>query len=320
MISMPSALRRFTLGAGLAALTGCGAATAPDPATRGLTPPLGRLLQVDGRQVHAVTEGRGPDVILLHGASGNLRDMTFALMPDLVEAGFRVTAFDRPGLGYSDGLHGSGESPAEQARHLSRAAEQLDIRRAVVLGQSYGGAVAMAWALERPDQAAAVVTVSGATMPWPGGLGPWYGIAGSALGGATVVPLVASLASENIVRNAVAGIFEPDPVPEGYLDYVGPDLTLRADTLRANARQVGGLKPHIIAQSQRYADLRLPVEILHGTADTIVPHEIHAIPLSQNVPGANLVLLDGAGHMPHHSHRAETVAAVRRAASRAALR
>ena len=132
--------------------------------------------------------------------------------------------------------------------------------------------------------------------------------------------LPTSLAKVPSAQGTHESTFEPDHVPEGYLDYVGPDLTLRADTLRANARQVGGLKPHIIAQSQRYAELRLPVEILHGTADTIVPHEIHAIPMSQVVPGANLVLLDGAGHMPHHSHRAETVAAVRRAASRAALR
>ncbi len=56
------------------------------------------------------------------------------------------------------------------------------------MGHSYGGAVAMAWGLNRHARHAALVIVSGATMPWPGGLGPFYAVTGSRLGAATVIP------------------------------------------------------------------------------------------------------------------------------------
>ena len=45
--------------------------------------------------------GEGPDVVLIHGAFGSLRDFTFDLSDRLSER-YRVIAFDRPGLGYTD--------------------------------------------------------------------------------------------------------------------------------------------------------------------------------------------------------------------------
>lgn len=320
-------LDKTRLGGVLALVTlgACGPASTDTDQTasvaRGLTPPAGQILMIDGKRVHAQVSGPvgAPGVVLLHGASGNLRDFTFALAPELARA-HRVVAFDRPGLGYSDVLHRRGESPAEQARHLAKAVTALGLNRVVVVGHSYGASVAMAWALERPDQAAAVVSLAGAVNPWPGGLGPWYAIAGSGLGGATVVPLIANFAPKRLANSAVEGIFEPDSVPDGYINHIGVDLTLRSSVLRANARQVGGLKPYVQAMSERYPGLTLPVEILHGDADTIVPLDIHSRPLAAAIASARLTVLDGVGHMPHHARPAEALAAITRAVDRAGLR
>jgi pimeloyl-ACP methyl ester carboxylesterase len=68
-----------------------------------------------------------------------------------------------------------------------------------------------------------------------------------------------------------------------------------------------------------YPRLSLPVEILHGIADTIVPADIHALPLSRRLPDARLTLIDGAGHMPHHTHPDAIIAAIDRARLRAGL-
>ncbi|MFT4619651.1 MAG: pimeloyl-ACP methyl ester carboxylesterase [Sulfitobacter sp.] len=309
--------------AGLMALSGCTSLPESEAGAvaRGLTPPLGQFLVIDGKRVHVHLVGpeNAPVVILLHGASGNLRDFTFDFVPRLAN-NLRVISFDRPGLGYSDRLHKRGESPTEQALHLARAAEALGVDRAVIVGHSYGASVAMAWALERPDMAAAVVSLGGAVNPWPGGLGAWYAITASWLGGATVVPVIAALLPRSVASTSVSAIFEPDPVPDGYLDYIGADLTLRASALRANARQVGGLKPYVTQMSARYPTLDLPVEILHGALDDTVPLMIHSEPLSRATAGANLVILDGVGHMPHHARPDETVAAIWRAVRRAGLR
>jgi pimeloyl-ACP methyl ester carboxylesterase len=290
-------------------------------------PPEGTLVQVGGRTVHAVTRGQGPDLILIHGASGNLRDFTLSFMDRLTDR-YRVTAFDRPGLGHTDRVDDGfahpfarfGESPADQAALLAAAADALGLENPVILGHSYGASVAMAWALDRPGDVAGVVNVSGATMPWPGGLGFLYKVNGTGLGGALVPPLLAAFTPEPYVDRVIEEIFTPDLAPDGYAEAVGAGLTIRRDTLRANARQVNSLYPHVVAMSARYPGLNVPVEIVHGDADTIVPLDIHSEPLARLLPDATLTVLPGIGHMPHHAAPDAVVAAIDRVFARAALR
>lgn len=294
-------------------------ATARETAAEAAFPPTGQIIEVEGRRIHAHVQGSGPDLVLIHGASGNTRDFTFALADRLAQD-YRVIAFDRPGLGWSDSLGAEGISPMMQAALLQKAADQLGLRRPIVMGHSYGGAVAMAWGLTDTPDVAALVVVSGATMPWPGGLGAYYAITGSRIGAATVIPAITAFARPAQTEGVVAAIFAPDSPPPGYADYVGIGLTMRRATLRDNARQVTNLRPHVVRMAEAYPRLTVPVEILHGTADTVVPADIHALPLSELLPDGNLVLIDGAGHMPHHTHPDAVISAIHRAAARAGLR
>lgn len=313
-------------------LAGCGAvldkrAAQMERQAEARFPPEGQFVEVDGRRVHVVVRGSGPDLVLIHGASGNTRDFTFSFV-DMLKDHYRVLVFDRPGLGYSEraanGLIGPfktvAESPAQQARMLQGAAAKLGAKKPLVLGHSYGGAVALAWALDRPDDLSALVVLAGASNPWPGGLGTLYAVASSSLGGAAVVPLLTAFPPEGRVEHALKEIFAPQPISPGYADYAGIPLTLRRETLRANARQVSGLRPHIVEMSKRYGEIKVPVEIVHGTADEVVPLRIHSEPLAGQISGAVLTRLDGIGHMPHHVAADEVIAAIDRAATRARLR
>jgi pimeloyl-ACP methyl ester carboxylesterase len=282
-------------------------------------PPTGPLIDIDGTEVHAHVEGERPAVILIHGASGNSRDFTFDLIARLSPR-YRVIAFDRPGLGHTEGLRSDGETPFEQAALLDKAAAALGVDRAVIGGHSYGGAVAMAWALEHPERVAAVVSLAGAVLPWEGGLGAWYDVTGSALGSAFLVPLISAFAPRGQAEMVLADVFSPQAVPDGYADHVGIDLTLRTGTIRANSRQVNGLKPHVTTMAARYPGLSIPIEILHGDHDTIVPLEVHSRILADVAPTACLTVLAGVGHMPHHADPDATVAAIDRAVARAGLR
>ena len=312
------------------ALTACGPlidrrADLKEAAAERRNPPLGRIFDVDGRAVHAVVTGSGPDLVLIHGASGNVRDWTFDFV-DRVKDRYRVIVLDRPGLGWSEQVDPSldrpggtrADSPAVQARHLAKAAAMLGADRPIVVGQSYGGAVALAWALEADP--AAVVSVSGATQPWPGELSWIYRVTGSSFGGRVVVPVIAAFPPKGRVRDALAAIFAPQAVPEGYADYVGTGLILRRTAFRANARQVSNLKAELRRMAPRYPTIDVPVEIVHGTDDGVVPLEIHAPATAAAIPGARLTELPGIGHMPHHAAPDAVIAAIDRAAARAGLR
>jgi pimeloyl-ACP methyl ester carboxylesterase len=134
-----------------------------------------------------------------------------------------------------------------------------------------------------------------------------------------VIPLVAAFVPDSFLGAAVKGIFAPDAAPEGYLDYVGAGLSVRVQALRTNSDQINALRPQIVAQSARYGELTLPVELVHGDADTIVPLRIHSDPLAKILPNVHLTVLPGTGHMPHHAHAQAVVDAIARAAARAAL-
>lgn len=295
-------------------------------------PPIGDFVSVTGGQVHYVQEGRGPHVVLLHGAGGNLRDFTFDLMARLSDR-YTVTAFDRPGLGYTDRVPGgnsgplatAGDSPQDQAKMLREAASKLGIEQPIVVGHSFGGAVSYAWAVagldeENPANASAVVSLAGVTMPWPGDLGRYYTVNGSALGGLVTIPLISAFAPQSAIAQSIAATFAPQSPPKDYVNYIGSDLTLRVETMRANIRQVNTLRPDMVDLSKRYPELTLPIEIVHGEADTTVPISVHAEEIERILPQVNLLRLPGVGHMPHHAAPQITVDAIDRAAERAGLR
>ena len=271
-------------------------------------PPIGQFITVGGARVHYKTSGHGPDIVLIHGASGNLREWEFGLRAAL-ETRFRVTAFDRPGHGYSDSIKG-GDHLAAQAEHLRAAATALGIRTPVLVGHSYGGSVALAWALQ--EKPPALLLISAPSLPWPGALDPWYRATNSALGRAVIAPFAAALVPETYVNSATKAVFAPQPAPPAYLENFGAMLATRAPSLRANSAQVNALLGDIRGQMAGYPRLDMPIELIHGDADTIVPLAIHSEKLVKILPQARLTVLAGAGHMPHHAHQDVVLAAITR--------
>jgi pimeloyl-ACP methyl ester carboxylesterase len=324
MTSRRLAISFLIAATGSVALGGCAAlvgarAAEREAAAEARYPPVGRIVEVAGRNVHAHVEGSGPDLVLIHGASGNLRDFTFALSDQLAER-YRVIAFDRPGLGWTDPLPDGANGPMEQADLLRAAAESLGVRRPVVVGHSYGGAVALAWGLGAPQDTSALVILAGASHPWEGPLSLTQTVPATALGRFVINPLVTAFAGPDTVDGALRNVFRPQPVPDGYSEHVGTGLTLRRESLQRNAAHLATLKPHLEAMAPRYPGLPMPVEIVHGTADRTVGLRIHGERLAEDVPGATLTRLDGVGHMPHHVAPEAVIAAIHRAADRAGLR
>lgn len=307
--------REMITGIGAAAalpLVGCAGGTEMSETAH---PPIGDFIEVNGVRLHYVDEGAGPPIVLIHGASGNLRDWTFSMV-DRLKDRFRVIAIDRPGHGYSGRLAIDGADPEAQARLFAAAATALGAERALIAGHSWGGALAAAWALDRPDQVAGAAIIAGATYPWDGDGGLLY-----SLGAGPLSPIVGGIARLYVrgdrAGKFVAEVFAPNPVTPGYVEYVGVELALRADTFRWNAQDIDRLNDNLARISPRYGELAMPIEIVHGEADTIVGLEIHSRRLQADAQDATLIVLPGIGHMPHHVREDEVVAALDRLAVRA---
>jgi pimeloyl-ACP methyl ester carboxylesterase len=143
-------------------------------------PPAGPFVEVESVRLHIAemglardAPGAEPAVVLIHGASGNMEDMRLALGETLA-ASYRVVLIDRPGHGWSSRpADASYASPERQAELVAKALEQLGVGRAVLVGHSWGGALATAYALAFPDRTAGLVLLSAVTHPWPADPG-WY--------------------------------------------------------------------------------------------------------------------------------------------------
>jgi pimeloyl-ACP methyl ester carboxylesterase len=280
-------------------------------------PPTGQFIEVEGARLHVAELGlaRGapgaePAVVLIHGASGNMEDMRLALGEKLA-ASHRVILIDRPGHGWSSRPAGDTyASPARQAELAAQALDRLGVRRAILVGHSWGGAFATAYALSYPGRTAGLVLLSAVTHPWAGDPG-WYNNLASLPGFGQVFlrTLVYPLGSV-MVDGVSRSVFEPQAVPEDYIRRAAIRLVLRPKTFFANARDLALLKDFITAQVPRYSDLRLPVVIITGDRDTMVSPEINARALAATVPSAKLVFLPGVGHMPHHAAPDAIIAAI----------
>lgn len=312
--------RRTFIATGLATgsaatLAGCGAGGPLELASLAERwPPEGRFVEAMGLRIHAWERGSGQPVILLHGASGNLRDWTYSLAP-MIARRRRAIAFDRPGNGWSERPAVGAGDPVVQARILRAAAHQMGAERPILVGHSWGAALALAWALAFPDEVAGVVTVSGAVMPWSEQpmLAEYIGLDRLLIG----FYFEYLQSSRGGVEGFVRRIFRPQTPPAGYVDYVGGQLALRPETMMANMEDIAALNRALRRLAPDYPSVRIPVEIISGAEDFIIEPRRQPIPFAAALRHPRLTLLDGVGHMAHHAAPAELLGAIDRIGARA---
>ncbi len=282
-------------------------------------PPAGRMVDVEGGRLHVVELGlaEAPAVVLLHGASGNLEDMRFALGERLA-ARYRVVLIDRPGHGWSDRPQGAADaSPARQADLVHQALINVGIRRAIIVGHSWSGALATAYTLAYPAEVAALVLLSPVTHPWPGGVAFINHIAAAPVLGPLFVHTFVVPTGYFLLRPGVAAVFAPQSPPPDYAARTAVSLILRPSEFRANAQDLVGLKNFVTAQAPRYGDIKVPVAIISGdVTDKIVWTDLHSRGSVREMPNATLDVLPGIGHMVHYAAPELIMAAIDRLAGR----
>lgn len=272
-------------------------------------PPVGRFVDVQrGRRLHYVAAGRGHPVVLLHGASSQLQDMTVSLMPCLWDR-YHVVAFDRPGHGYSDRPPYRAWSEA-QARTVHEAVRTLGLEKPVIIGHSMGGGIAMAYGMLFPDEIAGVVFLSG--LAYPEVRPDFLKFA------APAIPLVGTVLTHTVYQplqrvmlpSMLRKFFAPQRIPDRLQRELPIEMLYRPRAIRVNAEEQMMVVPSMFDLWRHYGSYRLPVVVMVGSEDqTTDPHK-HGIPMSRQLPDARLHVLPGLGHMIHHFAQDAVVEAV----------
>jgi pimeloyl-ACP methyl ester carboxylesterase len=264
-------------------------------------PAAGSFTEVDGVRLHYVhvpaERPELPPVVFIHGASANLNDQSVPLRP-LLEGRAEMLFLDRPGHGWS-GRAKRHEAQAEQARLIAALMDRLGISRATVVGHSFGGSIAAAFALAYPERTQGLLFLSAATHPWPGGKTSWYyHLTVAPLAGLLFSETIANLAGAQRLAAATECVFAPNALPQAYLQRAQIALVLRPRAFRANAADVEGLYRFALENAPRYPEIKAPTVVISGDADTVVYEEIHSLGLARDIDGAELVWVKNLGHKP----------------------
>ncbi|WP_084457964.1 alpha/beta fold hydrolase [Nocardia caishijiensis] len=257
-------------------------------------------VSADGtRIVYRVTGPEtGRPLVLLHGWAGNLRCWG-AAADDLAQR-YRVIAVDLRGHGYSDDP-GVYDDPKAWAADVAAvlAAEGIDAG-AVLLGWSYGGIVATDYLATYGTGAVAAAIYTGSLAH----IGP--GVPGAATGPAMdkAIPGVFEESAGRAVRAfAVFGNANTGPGEDKGVDaqrLFGGSLATAPSVRKA-------LFYRTIDNTETLRGLDIPVLVLHGTADPVVPAD-NGRYIVDNVPGARGSFWEGAQHGLFIEDRARFVA------------
>jgi pimeloyl-ACP methyl ester carboxylesterase len=264
-------------------------------APRSLAGPTSRFIEVDGIEIHYEESGSGePVFLLLHGFASSTFTWREVAGP-LAQAG-RVIAYDRPASGLTERpMEWDGPNPyanvyqPELARKLMDA---LGVKRAIVVGNSAGGTVAVQLALADADRVDALVLASPAI--YSGGPPGWIRPLLTTPQLNHLGPLLARGLEARGMELIAMAWHNPDQVPpevyEGYRIPLHVENWDRALWELTRASEPLGLE-------QRLDELDLPVLVITGVDDRIVP-PVDSRQVAGSVRGARMVEIENCGHLP----------------------
>ena len=209
-------------------------------------------------------------LVLIHGAGGSHLHWGRAVRT-LPKA--EVLALDLPGHGRSGGAGRT--TVAQYSSAVMSFLDVLGVEQAVLAGHSMGGAIAQTTALEFPDRVRGLVLV---------GTGSRLRVLPRILEG-TLSDYAATV--ELICQSAYSENAPAELVRMGRKQMLRvPAQVLHDDFAACNAFEI----------TERLGEIRCPTLVVCGTEDRLTPPKYSTF-LAERIPGAQLVLVEGAGHM-----------------------
>ena len=262
----------------------------------------------EGREIaaryrtHYHEAGSGETVLLIHGSGPGVSAWANwrLVIPPLAEQ-FHVLAPDLVGFGYSERPERITYGKAVWVEHLIAFLEATGVRRCSIVGNSLGGALAIALADERPDLVDRLVLMGAAAVPFPmtEGLAAVWGYEPSEEAMRTLIARYfafdASIATDDLVRMRHRASTQPG-FHESYRQMFPPPFQRHLDALTT--------------PTERIARIQAPTLLFHGREDAVIPLDA-SLRAFQLLPHAQLHIFGRCGHWTQIEHAAAFAALTR---------
>lgn len=264
-------------------------------------PEIGERVDVNGIGTNYIVAGQGEPLILIHGSGPGVT--AFAnwrgVIPDLSEH-FRCYAPDTLGFGYTDfPSYIDGFDMDRWIAHLTGFMDKLGIKRAHFIGNSYGGALALALAVRHPERVGRMVLMGAAGVRFEvtDGLRKVWGYQPSIEAMRDLMTTFAfdpALVKDEIVRSRYEASVRPG-AQEAFSSLFPEPRQRWLDALATDEDKLAALEHEVL--------------IVHGREDVIVPHSVSER-FHQLIPNSELHLFGQCGHWTQIEKRERFVALV----------
>jgi len=265
------------------------------------------FVTIERLRVRYIEIGRGPAVVMIHGNAGSIEDFEFGVIQAL-SSNYRVIAVDRPGHGKSD--RPTTANVEYQARLLHQVLLSLRVHDPVLVGHSWGAALALSYALQYPKEVSAMILVAPAAYPDAGESRLLQALAKPPVLGDMTLLFGRAILGRQILRADLSRAFSPQAVPEEYFNRVASSWLGRKQ-LKAYFDDESSLNASLKQSSKHYGQIDIPVVILTGDHDAIVSAKENAYRLKSAIPRAQLIEIKDTGHEIPQTHPESIASALR---------
>jgi pimeloyl-ACP methyl ester carboxylesterase len=257
----------------------------------GAAPGYGTFTKIDNLNIHVWSVGNGMPVVLIHGFMSMAYDWRF----NIRELGkhFSVYALDLPGFGYSDKPLNFDYTSNGYTEFIASFLNAYHIERAVLVGNSMGGQIALMTCLKYPDRVAGLVLIDSGGYPHSVEFLPFKLLKAPVIGEFSMA-LVNRTVVKIMLRKGIYfdGSFATDEVINNYGNVYGT----------VNARKIPPIVMRRIVKDEEniasnLGKIKCPVLIIWGAEDKVISPS-RAEMFRRDISNASAMVIPQAGHMP----------------------
>ena len=247
----------------------------------------------EGREIHVRDEGPrdAPVIVLLHGSNADLH--TWQQWAEILREDYRVIRFDQRGHGLTGPAPDDDYSAQGFGADIDAVTEALGVDTFTLAGNSMGGGIATAYAIDKPWRLDALVLVDagGAPVEREGGGNIAFKLAG--------MPVIGDIMSQLLPRSLVEKSLSQSVSNQ---DVVTDEAVTRYWEMarypgNRTATRIRFSTPRDAFDAADIARVRIPTLIIWGKEDALIPFEA-AKWYEEHLPRSTLVAYDGIGHIP----------------------
>jgi pimeloyl-ACP methyl ester carboxylesterase len=270
---------------------------------------LGKKVEVNGRMMRYYQTGNGENIFLIHGSMGSLEDWE-TLYP-LLKDRYRVTAIDRPGMGFSD-IKDKDYTIEGNAKIARQIINILDLKNVIIVGHSRGGAIALRMAIDYDENIKGYLLLApiGYLIDDPNaGIFTTKMISIPIYGEGLLVFLGPIIGGGKVEKNLLRYMKGDEALfPENFIPF-RKELWNKAISMATRARQTDSYNNEIVNYANQYAQIKHRVSIIAGENDRrqIV---IQNDRMAEEIPNCKYVKLKSANHYIQYARPNEVVKAL----------